>query len=37
MINMFYLSVVDHGFYPQLGQTKDSNFGICCSLLRTQH
>ena len=26
MVSMFCLSAVDHGFYPQLGQTKDYKF-----------
>ena len=27
---VLFLSVVDHGFEPQTGQTKDYEIGICC-------
>jgi hypothetical protein len=30
MVSMLTLSVVDHGFEPQSGQTKDYKIGICC-------
>jgi hypothetical protein len=30
MVSMLALSVVDHGFEPRLGQTKDYKIGICC-------
>ena len=30
MISMLATSVVDLGFDPQSGQTKDYNIGICC-------
>jgi hypothetical protein len=30
MISVFVLSVVDRGFEPQWGQTKDYKIGICC-------
>ena len=30
MVSMLALSVVDRGFKPQLGQTKDYKIGICC-------
>ena len=30
MVNVLALSVVDHGFEPQSGQTKDYKIGICC-------
>ena len=30
MVNMFASSVVDHGYEPQTGQTKDCRIGNCC-------
>ena len=30
MVNMLTLSVVDPGFKPRSGQTKDYKIGICC-------
>jgi hypothetical protein len=30
MVNVVALSVVDCGFEPRLGQTKDYKIGICC-------
>jgi hypothetical protein len=30
MLCMLALSVVDHGFEPQSGKTKDYKIGICC-------
>jgi hypothetical protein len=30
MIIVLALSVVDHGFDPRSGQTKDYKIGICC-------
>jgi hypothetical protein len=30
MISMLVSSVVDHGFKPRSGQTKDYNIGFCC-------
>jgi hypothetical protein len=30
MVSMLFLSVVDHGFEHQLGQTKAYKIGICC-------
>jgi hypothetical protein len=30
MVRMLALSVVDHGFETQSGQTKDYKIGICC-------
>ena len=30
MISMLVSSVVDRGFEPRSGQTKDYKFGICC-------
>ena len=30
MASMFTLSVIDRGFDPWSGQTKDYIFGICC-------
>ena len=30
MVSMLALSVVDHGFKPWSGQTKDYQIGICC-------
>ena len=30
MVSMLASSAVDHGFEPQLGQTKDFKIGICC-------
>jgi hypothetical protein len=29
-VSLLALSVVDRGFEPRLGQTKDSKIGICC-------
>jgi hypothetical protein len=30
MVDMLVSSVVDPGFKPQSGQTKDNKIGICC-------
>ena len=30
MVSMLVSSVVDHGFEPRSGQTKDYKSGICC-------
>ena len=30
MVNVLALSVVDRGFKPRLGQTKDYKIGVCC-------
>jgi hypothetical protein len=30
MVRMLTSSVVDHGFKPRSGQTKDYEMGICC-------
>jgi hypothetical protein len=30
MVSMLVSSVVDRGFEPRLGQTKDYEIGICC-------
>ena len=30
MVSMLASSVVDHGFEPWSGQTKDYKIGICC-------
>jgi hypothetical protein len=30
MVSMLLTSVVDHGFEPRSGQTKDCKIGICC-------
>ena len=30
MVSMLALSVVDRGFKPLSGQTKDNKIGICC-------
>jgi hypothetical protein len=30
MVSVFASSVVDRGFEPRSGQTKDYKFGICC-------
>ena len=30
MVSMFTLSVVDRGFEPRSGQTKNYKIGICC-------
>ena len=30
MVSVFTSSVVDRGFEPRSGQTKDYNIGICC-------
>ena len=30
MVSVFASSVVDHGFEPRSGKTKDYTFGICC-------
>ena len=30
MVSMLALSVVDHGFEPRSGQTKDYKIGNCC-------
>ena len=30
MVNVLDSSVVDRGFEPRLGQTKNYKFGICC-------
>jgi hypothetical protein len=30
MVSVFLLSVVDRGFKPRLGQTKDYTIGMCC-------
>ncbi len=30
MVIMFALSVVDHGFEPRSGQSKDNKISICC-------
>ena len=30
MVNILSKSVVDRGFEPRLGQTKDFKIGICC-------
>ena len=30
MVSMFTSSVVDRGFEPRSGQTKDYKIGICC-------
>ena len=30
MVNVLALSVLDCGFKPRLGQTKDYKIGICC-------
>ena len=30
MVSVLTSSVVDHGFKPSPGQTKDYNIGICC-------
>jgi hypothetical protein len=36
MVSVLASSVVDHGFEPRSSQTKDYQFGICCSPLITQ-
>jgi hypothetical protein len=30
MVSVLVLSVVDRGFEPRSGQTKDNKIGICC-------
>ena len=30
MVSVLVLSVVDRGFVPRSGQTKDNKIGICC-------
>jgi hypothetical protein len=30
MVSVFASSLVDRGFEPRLGQTKDYKIGICC-------
>ena len=30
MVSVLASSTVDHGFEPQLGQTKDNKIGMCC-------
>ena len=30
MVSMLASNLVDHGFEPQTGQTKDYTIGICC-------
>jgi hypothetical protein len=30
MVSMLALSVVDHGFKPRTGQTKNYEIGMCC-------
>ena len=30
MVSVLALSVLDHGFEPRPGQTKDYKIGICC-------
>ena len=37
MVSVLTSSVVDHGFEPRSGQTKDYKIGICCFSASTQH
>jgi hypothetical protein len=37
MISVLVWSVMNCGFEPPLGQTKDYAIGICCVLLSTQN
>ena len=30
MVSVLALNVIDHGFKPRSGQTKDYKIGICC-------
>jgi hypothetical protein len=36
MVNMLTFSMVDRGFEPRTGQTKDYKIGICCFSFKEQ-